>query len=202
MTTPSDPDCEEKGIPPHLHMLERLPQPLDQGERVYRFFRLNAEEDLTQAISFKYKRSSVNRAHFCHEAEDVLWDDERGGRREGYGVVTFPGDVFTGQEWKVDDGTGVFRVSINHEPKRCNYAHCSIVVTRDTSQVDDIKPKSVKLKIREWLQGKVLIQVPLDREGEIMPLERNGPQAEPCPPHSTTRERVLRRGLQGGGNRG
>jgi hypothetical protein len=178
MTPPSDPDCDEKGIPPHLHTLERLPQPLDQGERVYRFFRLDAEEDLTQAISFKYKRSSVNRASFCHEAADVLWDDERGGRREGYGVVSFPGDVFAGQEWKVDDGTAGFRLSIDHEPRRCNYAHCSIVVTRDASQVDDIKPKSVKLMIREWLQGKVLVELPLDRKGEVMPLTKDGSLAE------------------------
>lgn len=179
MTPPSDPDCDAKGIPPHLHTLGRLQQPLDQEELVYRFFRLDAEEDLTQAISFKYKRSSVNRANLCHEPADVLWDDERGGRREGYGVVTFPGDVFAGQEWKVDDGTSVFRLSIDHEPWPCNYAHCSIVVTRDATRVDDIKPKSVKLKIREWLQGKVLVELPLDRKGEVMPLTRNGSPAEP-----------------------
>lgn len=176
MEATTDPICDARGIPAHLHCLGRASEPLDPGERVYRFFRLNIDEDLSLAISFNYRRSSVNRAKYSHSPADVLWDDERGGQRPGHGVVSFPGDVFDGLTWSPDQGEGVYRLAIQHEPRQCNHAHCSIIAFKGDEKVEEIKPTSVKLKIRKWLEGKVLVELPSERAGQVMTLR--GPSAK------------------------
>ena len=97
------------------------------------------------------------------------------GRREGYGVVRFRADVSDGKLWRATGNADDFRVGIVHEPKQCNFAHCSIVVWKNDVEVDTIKPTSVRLQIREWLQEKVFFALPLERAGDVMPLRGRPP---------------------------
>lgn len=176
MEPTTDSVCDARGIPAHLHKMGREPEPMEPGERVYRFFRVGIEEDLSLAISFNYKRSSVNRAKYSKSPDDVLWDDERGGQRSGYGVVSLPGDIFDDQSWSPDQSDIVFRLAVKHEPRQCNYAHCSIIAFKGEESVEEIKPPSVKLKIRKWLEGKVVVELPSERAGQLMPLRGDSPR--------------------------
>jgi len=64
-----------------------------------------------------------------------------------------------------------------HEPQRCNYPHSEVVVHQfdakdgSATPVTKIKPPTVKLKIREYLQNLVTIVLPMNRIGETLPIE-------------------------------
>jgi hypothetical protein len=68
-----DEECARKGIPDHLHQLERgVDLDFPDDELLFRRFRFS-NADLTSAI--KFNEMSVNRAKYCKDPDDVLWDD-------------------------------------------------------------------------------------------------------------------------------
>lgn len=72
-----DSECEEKGIPTHLHQVGREPDDTwDEKEILYRRIRKNTP-DLTAEI--KFDRMSVNRSRYCKGPDDVLWNEREGG---------------------------------------------------------------------------------------------------------------------------
>jgi hypothetical protein len=156
----TDPECAAKGIPEHLHQCGRSAnQQFDAGELLYRRVRLPCQE-LTAAISFDRKSSSVNRSKYCHSSDDVLWNDEHGGRHEGYDVLQFPADAFEGKKWQTEDNRQSFTIEVFHDPKKCNYPHSDFRFIRNGQETDKVKPGSIKMQIREHLLSLIKIARP------------------------------------------
>ena len=146
-----DEACLEKGIPEHLHQCKRESVPFfDANELLFRRITLPCE-DFTARVSFNRKNSSVNRDKFS-SPDDARWDVEKGVYHKESGVISFPADAFKNREWHTDEKTPVrFRLNVFHDPMRCNYSHTDFHFVRDEQEVQEIKPKSVKMKIREFL---------------------------------------------------
>lgn len=159
-----DPECEAKGIPRHFHQLERPVDPVfDGGELLYRRYPAGTP-DLTAAISFE--RMSVNRGKFCESADDALWNDEDGGRYSGCGVFALPVQALDVME-KHPQEDYHFALRPEHRPNRCNYPHSEVVATKvlpngTEESLGEIKPKSVKLKLREALRDYLVDAIPAD----------------------------------------
>jgi hypothetical protein len=158
----SDSDCDAKGIPAHLHREERPADPVfDAAEPLYRRFRLGTP-DLTAAISFA--RMSVNRGKYCESPDDVLWNDEEGGRYEGFGVLSLPVKALQRRE-KLPHEDSHFTLKPEHDPTRCNYPHTEVVATKvssagDEEELPEIRPKSVKLALRKALRDAISVAFP------------------------------------------
>jgi len=152
----SDRECDEKGIPPHLHQCGRAADPefTDPREFLYRRIPSGSEGDLTKAIQFN--RMSVNRGKYCKTPDDVLWNDEAGGRHVGYRVIRFPVGALDGA-WEHPQQAIAFVLRPEHKPTRCNYPHTEVVAFErggegNLKSLAKIKPPSVKLRIREHLR--------------------------------------------------
>ncbi len=174
-----DEECSSKGIPDHLHQVERGVDPdFPDDEFLFRRFRLSAP-DLTSVI--KFNEMSVNRARYGQSPDDVLWNDESGGRHEGCGVVQFPVAALNG-EWRHPEEQKVpitYSLKPLHKPQRCNYPHSEVTAfefnrdTKVTQAAKDIKPTSVKMRIRENLQAHVKIVLPLENQGQDLPIQKS-----------------------------
>lgn len=175
-----DEECSSKGIPDHLHQLERGVDPeFPDEELLFRRFRFS-NADLTSAI--KFNEMSVNRERHGQGPDDVLWNDEEGGRHEGYGVVQFPVAALN-NEWRHPDELKfpiTYRLTPLHKPRQCNYPHSEVTAsefnreTQATQSAKDIKPTSVKMRIREHLQAHVRIVLPSEDLGRGLPIQKNG----------------------------
>ncbi len=159
-----DPECEAMGIPRHLHQLERPVDPVFDGEELlYRRYPAGTP-DLTAAISFE--RMSVNRGKYCESADDTLWDDRDGSRYSGCGVFALPVQALDVME-KHPQEDYRFTLRPEHRPNRCNYLHSEVVATKvlpdgTEESLADIKPKSVKLKLRQALRDYLVDAIPAD----------------------------------------
>jgi hypothetical protein len=172
-----DEACSKRGIPVHLHQLDRTANQdfSDPEELLWRRFPFEAE-DLTSIISFN--GMSVNRQKDGESPDDVLWDTVNGGRHHGYGVVEF--SVGSLQRcWDHPEPVGnplTFSLVPEHKPEQCNYPHSEVVAhlyNRSTTELQcltKIKPTSVKLKIREDLQSSIRIVLPIKRSGDRFPI--------------------------------
>lgn len=173
-----DEECSIKGIPDHLHQLGRVVDPdFSDGELLFRRFRFS-DVDLTSTI--KFNDMSVNRENHGHGPDDALWNDVAGGRYEGYGVLQFPVAALSGT-WGHPDGQKFpidYSLKPSHVPRQCNYPHSEVTAVEfdrkdGTSRFPkDIKPTSVKMRIREHLQPHVRVVLPLERSGQDLPVQR------------------------------
>lgn len=174
-----DEKCSSKGIPDHLHQLGRGVDPnFPDEELLFRRFRFT-DADLTSAI--KFNEMSVNRERHGYGPDDVLWNDEAGGRHEGYGVIQLPVSALNG-EWKHPDERKfpiTHKLVPQHKPRQCNYPHSEVTAfefnreTEITQMAKDIKPTSVKMRIREHLQTLVRIVLPPEQSGQRLPIQKN-----------------------------
>jgi hypothetical protein len=157
-----DPTCEAKGIPRHLHQLDRpVDSNFDAKELLYRRFPTDCE-DLTAAISFE--RMSVNRGKYCLSPDDALWNDKEGGRYSGVKVMAFTVQALLLLE-KHPQENYQFSLRPEHKPESCNYSHSEVVATKvlpdgAEESLEEIRPKSVKLALRQALRDAISI-VPL-----------------------------------------
>lgn len=175
---PCDEECSSKGIPDYLHQLEREIDPdFSDDELLFRRFRFS-NADLTSAI--KFNEMSVNRQKHGSGPDDVLWNDEEGGRHDGYGVVQFPVAALKG-EWRHPDERSVpvtYNLKPLHVPRKCNYPHSEVTAfefnreTQIAQPAKDIKPTSVKMRIREHLQAHVRIVLPMEESGKSLPIRK------------------------------
>lgn len=165
---PSDPDCEAKGIPVHLHQCARSPdQNFEEDELLYRRTP-NTHGDLTAAI--KFNRMSVNRGKYCEEPNDTLWNEKEGGTHDGFGVISFPVGALSGSWPHKELENVLFSLLPEHTPDRCNYPHTEIIANRkevDGSVIPlaNIKPSSTKLAIREALARFLKVEIPFPKKG-------------------------------------
>lgn len=151
-----DPVCQERGIPPHLHQAGRAVDPeFDARELLYRRHR-SQEPELTQLINFK--RMSVNRQKYCVDPEDVLWNDDQGGKHPDSFVFALPVEALSLKFDHPDQKNHPYSFCLKpvHKPKKCNYAHSEITAIKVVSdgseeELADIKPPSVKLRMRTEL---------------------------------------------------
>ncbi|MEM7601219.1 MAG: hypothetical protein AAF357_07345 [Verrucomicrobiota bacterium] len=149
--------CSERGVPEHLHAGNREPvHSFSPSELLYRRVKLeDVKTDPTAAISFS--RMSVNRSSFCRAPEDVLINDEEGGFYSGYSIFALPVEALA-TSWE-HEAKDISFISLNpeHIPKRCNYSHSEIVLSKtlesgEEIEVSKFKPKSLKLKMRDHLR--------------------------------------------------
>ncbi len=153
---PCDPVCQERGIPPHLHQAGRAVDPyFEPGELLYRRHK-SPEPDLTDVINFK--KMSVNRRKYCEGPEDVLWNDQQGGKYPDRAVFALPVAALSLQVNHPDQKNHPysFRLKPIHKPNQCNYPHTEITAFRvmangSEEEIADIKPPSVKLQMRTEL---------------------------------------------------
>lgn len=176
-----DESCREKGIPDHLHALARENDQEFQGDEIlYRRYKLSSP-DLTAAISFN--RMSVNRGKYSQSWDDVLWDDDNGGRHDGYGVIEVKVADFEGS-WdhpNQEEFPVGYSFIIQHKLKKCNYPHSEVVVVQSDKEsgideeVTEIKPTSIKLKIRQYLSARARFLSPEERAGDYVPVKASNP---------------------------
>ncbi len=153
----SDPACDAIGIPAHLHTTDKSAiNTFGANERLFR--RFSAGKDLVESISFNRKNSSTNRSTLCQNAGDALWNCEKGGRYENFGVLSIPANIFNGQTWNSTE-PAKFSVSVSHSPTLCNYPHTDFRILKDGVETDQIKPGSVKLQIRQFLTKSQAVKV-------------------------------------------
>jgi hypothetical protein len=164
----SDPECLEKGIPEHLHQLDEEPDnEFDAAELLFRRFTFGMET-LKQIIVFK--RMSVNRANHGRGPDDALWNCEEGGRHNDCGVAQFAVGALD-QKWEHPTEANIsYSLRPEHVPLKCNYPHAEVVVYKEengtaTAQ-NEIKPTSVKTRIREELGKLLKVALPTERQGE------------------------------------
>jgi hypothetical protein len=168
----SDPDCHGKGIPEHLHRLDRAPDPDFSGsELLFRRFTLG-NEAMKAVIGFN--RMSFNREKQGNGPDDALWNCEEGGRYDGCGVVELPVAALN-LKWKhPTEQNTVYYLRPEHAPTNCNYPHTEVVVYKEengeVSPQNEIKPTSVKARIREDLGKHLRVALPFERQGARLPL--------------------------------
>lgn len=151
-----DPVCQERGIPSHLHQAGRPVDPeFDAEERLYRRNR-SQEPELTDVINFK--RMSVNRQKYCEGPGDVLWNDDEGGKHPDQAIFALPVAALSLRIDHPDPKNHSYSFGLKpvHQPKQCNYAHTEVTAFRIMAngveeELPDIKPTSVKLRMRQEL---------------------------------------------------
>lgn len=148
-----DSECQERGIPPHLHQVERQEDPeFDPSELLYRRAQ-SPEVEPTAAINFK--RMSVNRQKYCESPEDVLWNDKEGGKYPDQAIICLPVAALS-QVVEHPEEPYSFGLKPIHKPEQCNYPHTEVTalkIMEDGSEetLAEIRPKSIKLRMRTEL---------------------------------------------------
>ena len=147
----SDSDCAAYGIPRHLHQCNKPPVPtLGRNERLFRRFPPHViTKDIAHAMSFDRQQSSVARSLFS-SALDARWDG-KGSYRSDYGVVSLPAHAVSGNTCIVSDGQMQVRISVFHDPIKCNYAHCDFLFYENGIEVQVIS-KGARMRVREMLR--------------------------------------------------
>ena len=141
-----------RGIPAELHRCSRALTPtFDAGEMLYRRIPQTLE-DLAAGVSFDRADSSVVRSTLC-APDHARWDTEGGVYHEHDGVIQFPANTYTGEQWQTQEKVPqVFSVEVFHDPTQCNYAHCDFHFFRDAIELERVTAKSVRLQIRDHLR--------------------------------------------------
>lgn len=153
--TKSDNECAEAGIPRHLHQGSKPALHLfGRREKLFRRFPRGYFHDIAHTVSFKRKNSSVTRSLFS-TANDARWDVATGIYRDEHGVVSFPAHVLSDATCFSDDGQTSVRITLFHDPQRCNYAHCDFHFFQNDVEVQEIKTPSLKLKVRDMLRPMI-----------------------------------------------
>lgn len=150
-----DPVCRERGIPSHLHQAGRPVDPdFEAQERLYRRSR---SKQVEPASLINFRRMSVNREKYCQTPEDVLWNDDAGGKHPDEAIFALPVAALSLRiPHPEKDHPYSFGLKPIHQPKQCNFAHTEITAFRIMSdgteeELPDIKPTSVKLQMRQEL---------------------------------------------------
>lgn len=164
---PSDSECDNIGIPPHLHRSGREIDDSFEEDNELLYRRISAKDEMTDLTTvINFRRMSVNRAKYCENPRDVLWNDEEGGTHDGFGVVSFPVGALK-DSWEHPDPkhSYAFTLKPTHAPTRCNYSHSEIVAYKINENgsieiLSDIKPSSIKLRIREHIRRFLKLSVP------------------------------------------
>ena len=169
----ADPVCSARGVPEHLHHVNRPVLSFDEaGEKLFR--RYNPQTSATVTACIDFRRMSVNRGRLS-QSDEVLLDTEGNGGYPTLGVVAFEvGDLRSAEDdgkWRVPNVPGNFELRPVHGPLQCNYAHTEVVAYKDGVPQPDIKPTTVKLAIRQHLKTRLQVLLPLDRAGKQMPLK-------------------------------
>lgn len=166
-----DPVCKGRNIPDYLHQCGRAEvQKFSCLEKAYRRV-AKVQPDITQAISFDPKKNSVNRGKYSKEgANDVLINTLTGERYTNQFVVEFRVRVLHKKEWTIDDCADKFETRIQHAPLECNYAHCNLIVLKNGTQLEKVKPSGLKSKIREFMISKLQVSVPANLAGRTLKL--------------------------------
>lgn len=169
LTTRSDPACAAKGIPSRLHTLGRQ---VDSGfDHRELLFRRVPMDRLTMKGAVTFKRMSVNRGKYSLDADDTLFDHENGGRHEGYAVVQFEVSVLVKlvipHPQRIEDP---YRIYPMHKPVQCMYPHSEVTAFSvphegPPAMLDDIRPPSVKQRLRDLLWDQVLVVLPTSLKG-------------------------------------
>ena len=171
----SDPVCAVLGIPDHLHQCGRKPDHVFAEEEQL-FVRCKpTETQIKNVISFR--RQSCNRARYCEGGpSDVLYDSERGGNHQEYTAVVAI-TVAAVQEVLAEITEQIrkhqpqtkrnYSLQPQHRPEQCNYAHAEIVAyCNGVEDPENIKPSSMKKRLREQLVERYRFVLPSRRNGE------------------------------------
>jgi hypothetical protein len=164
----ADQHCANLGIPEHLHQEGRDATPIADSEILYRRFNLHTEGDISACI--KFGDMSVNRGSLS-SADDVLINSETGANYQDHGVIEFPVEALRGS-WTAQDQKPSINYSLaaKHVPLRCNFAHAEVEVFKDGKKTAQLKPPTVKLKMRQQLQQFVKVIRPISISGSSLPL--------------------------------
>ena len=151
----AEPDalCQGRGIPEHLHQLGRAPENVFAAEEsVYRRFKPELKLELSEDHYeiFTTRRMSVNRERYSARPEDVLFNVDGPPHFDSWGVAAL--EVEGIQSIRVQHPDPKQRIEytlkVRHKPERCMYPHCEIEVFANGEPVPEIKPSSVKTKIK------------------------------------------------------
>lgn len=154
-----DPWCSELGVPEHLHTNQRETDPVfEASENLFR--RFEDAEASPPLEAFSTSRMSVNREKYSQGARDVLYSSQTDKHYFDWSVARFTaGDVREG-EWRHPQADITYRLDVFHRPEQCMYPHAEVVVTANGEEVERVKPTTVKLRIREFLQERACRAIP------------------------------------------
>lgn len=178
-----DNECLALNIPEHLHLCDRpTMSAFDPRESFYRRFAYD-KADVTQSISFDSHKNSVNCASLCHSPQDALIRTKDGMLYQSMGVLCIRLESLHNRAWLDSDGT-TYTTKFDHQPERCNYAHCNLLLLKDGIPIKS-KAGALKMKIRESLRKELQIVHPLQFYGHTFTCVSSQPIKKLADPDAT-----------------
>lgn len=155
--------CSQLGIPERLHKRNRKPDQEFNSEDIYRRFKaVGNREDWKKdsqisAAIFPVKNDSCIRQKYSQHPQDVLYnakeENNEGHYFESMSVLAFNTGILDKFNQAITQNgiERIFKLSIKHDPIKCMYPHCEILVTENGEVVNQNKPKSIKVAVRDIL---------------------------------------------------
>ncbi len=163
-------ECEQKGIPKHLHRNDReviADLQLASDDKVC--IRVKSSDwdestDRPALNAFVTSGQSCNLLSLGQVHEDVLYDlncPTPNGYRYDWRIVSMEYGILSAEEFSVNgEAHRVFIPFLKHDPTDCNFPHCEIWFQvrngLDSAPVlvREIKPTSVKMAIRQFYRDR------------------------------------------------
>ena len=159
----NDPDCESLGIPGHLHSCKRKAENNISKDDIYyrRFNKPLLEDGKVCPTIFDLKDMSGNIGRFCEDPNDTLYSIKSSEHYFDYGVVKIRVEEIIGlrideevmEKNAIQNVVGVYSFSVIHKPEKCMYPHGVVQNLKDGHIVEKIKPKLIKVLIRDMLRN-------------------------------------------------
>ena len=156
-------ECDEIGIPGHLHQGERRKINLfKQDELLYRRFYVDPPKSTwlknakLSAAVFKLDNDSYNRSYFCNYPLDVLYNIKAKSKTDhffNWGILKINVNSIEDNVFIVNDKDIEVHFEINHEPLKCMYPH-SEIKTNIVTQTSNSVSKATRASIRDYLIDK------------------------------------------------
>jgi hypothetical protein len=151
-------DCDELGIPPHLHRNRRRKKPhFDNAELLYRRFETLDKGGKPDITKIKPIRGlSTNRESLCQSPEDVLYEGLTGLYFPKWGVFSFRVGLIRSFQLIHPETNDTFTFNVAHEPIQCMFPHSEITVIKNGNILpyDDDLPKPLRRRFRRFLRNE------------------------------------------------
>ncbi len=153
-------DCNELGIPPHLHRKGReYDNQFNADEKMFRRYPAYPVETSKSIIvkeNFNFDSMSFNREKYSENPSDVLFSiKDKNHFFRSHKIVSLKVQEIEGLKEIHPDDQEIYSFKVIHDPEDCMYPHCIVQVLKNGKNVPGIKPSSVKSKIREKIEKMV-----------------------------------------------
>jgi hypothetical protein len=146
----SDPVCQARGIPDHLHTLDKsLDEQFKPTETLYRRFKHGTGGTRPSPSIFTTREMSLVRAKYCASNTDALFNCDSDQHFFSWAIAELSVSDIETIHLKHPTKTTEFTFKLVHRPKQCWYPHSEVWIFADGERAKKF-PGSLKIWIKDY----------------------------------------------------